>query len=40
MLGADGDYDSAGGRINTPMLYLGNSDQCRFTVKIYAYEKS
>lgn len=39
MLGADGDYDGAGGRINTPMLYLGNSDQCRFTVKIYAYEE-
>ncbi len=35
MLGVEGNYSSVGGRIITPELYLGNSDECNLTLDLY-----
>ena len=35
MIGAQGDYTYVGGRIYTPVLYLGNADKCNLTLKLY-----
>ncbi len=35
MLGAEGNYSSVGGKIITPELYLGNSDECNLTLDLY-----